>query len=543
MATTAPTRISKVLPGASGSAGSEQLIQALRPWRRKLTTQQVLRWAGIGFVTGLILASTLLLISRLVPWATALYWAIGVGSTCLLWALAMALWFRPSLAGTARLVDGRLALYDRLSTAWEFQHETSTLAILQRRDALTQLRKHTPSRSVSLRPHRSYLIILGVVVIAFILLLLLPNPMTAVLQQQAAFQARINKQIASIEHLRNTIDHQTTTSPEERKQIDQILKDLETQLSNAKNESEAQQALAQAQTKLAQLRNPQATNKILANAAASSSLQNSSNSSLNALGQALARGDSKGLASALKNLASQISKLSPAQRAQLAQQLEQAASQASQDPSLSSALHDLAKAAASGNQSDITAAMQAVENAASQTASAQANQGSIDQASQGLQQVENTLAAANDGTNQGQGQQQEQGQGQNQGQGQGQQGQGQGQGQQGQGQQGQGQGQGQGQQGQGQGGQGHGGSGGSNGAGNNKGNGEQVYVPGQVGSGSSLQTNGGNNGVVQPGQSVPFSKVIQHYNTMAHDAIDNSSIPPDLKDLVHGYFDTLEGQH
>jgi hypothetical protein len=529
MATTAPTRISKVLPG---SAGSEQLIQALRPWRRKLTTQQVLRWAGIGFVTGLILASILLLISRLVPWATALYWAIGVGSTCLLWVLAMALWFRPSLTGTARLVDGRLALHDRVSTAWEFQHETSTLATLQRRDALTQLRKHTPSRSVSLRPHRSYLIILGVVVIAFILLLLLPNPMTAVLQQQAAFQARINKQIASIEHLRNTIDHQTTTSPEERKQIDQILKNLETQLSNAKNESQAQQALAQAQTKLAQLRNPQTTNKILANAAASSSLQNSSNSSLNALGQALAKGDSKGLASALKNLAAQISKLSPAQRAQLAQQLEQAASQASQDPSLSSALHDLAKAAASGNQSDIAAAMQAVENAASQTASAQANQGSIDQASQGLQQAENTLAAANDGTNQGQGQ------GQNQGQGQGQQGQGQG-----QGQQGQGQGQGQGQQGQGQGGQGHGGSGGSNGAGNNKGNGEQVYVPGQVGSGSSSQTNGGNNGVVQPGQSVPFSKVIQEYNAMAHDAIDNSSIPPDLKDLVHGYFDTLEGQH
>jgi hypothetical protein len=48
---------------------------------------------------------------------------------------------------------------------------------------------------------------------------------------------------------------------------------------------------------------------------------------------------------------------------------------------------------------------------------------------------------------------------------------------------------------------------------------------------------------VQPGQSVPYSKVIQQYNLMAHDAIDNSSIPPDLKDLVHGYFDTLEGQH
>lgn len=530
MATIAPSHIAKV-PAASDAASVEQLVQALRPWRRKLTIQQVLKWAEAGFVTGLIVASLLLLISRLVPWSSALYWAIGAGSTCLLCALATALWFRPSLTRTARVIDRRLALHDRLSTAWEFQHKTSTLATMQRRDALTQLGKHTPSKSVSLRASRSYLVILGIVAIAFVLLLLLPNPMTAVLQQQAAFQARINKQIASIEHLRSIIDHQTSTSPEERKQIDQILKNLETQLSNAKNETQAQQALAQAQTKLAQLPNPQTTNKIQASSAAGSSLQNSSNSSLNALGQALAKGDSKGLAAALKNLASQISKLSPAQRAQLAQQLEQAASQASQDPSLSSALHDLAKATASGNQSDIASAMQAVENAASQTASAQADQKTIDQAAQGLQQAQNTLASASDGSNQGQGQQSQGQQGQGQGQNQGQ-----GQGQSGQGQQGQG-------QGQGQSGQGHGGNSGGNDKGNNNGHGEQVYVPGQTGSGSSSQTNGGNNGIVQPGQSVPYSQVIEQYNQMAHDAIDNSSIPPDLKDLVHGYFDTLEGQH
>ena len=513
MATIAPSRIAKVLPGASEPASSEQLIAALRPWRRKLTIQQVLGWGRAGLLTGLILASILLLVSRLVPWATALYWAIGAASTGLLCALALALWLRPSLAGTARIVDRRLALHDRLSTAWEFQHQESTLATLQRRDALIQLGKQAPTRSISLRPRRSFLIIAGIVIIAFVLLLTLPNPMTAVLQQQAAFQARINKQIAAIERLRNTIDHQTTTSPEERKQIDQILKSLEAQLSNAKNETQAQQALAQAQAKLSQLSNLQNTNKILANAAASSALQNSSNAALQALGQALANGDSKALASALKNLASQISKLSPAQRAQLAQQLEQAAGQASQDPTLSSALHDLAKAVASGNSSDINAATQEVENAASQTASATANQGSIDQASQSLQQAQDSLAQSGDGTNPGQARQ--------------------------------GQGQGQGQQGQGQGqqGQGHGGSGGGNNNGNKQGNGEQVYVPGQIGSGSSSQTNGGNNGIVQPGQSVPFSQVIQEYTAMAHDAIDNSGIPLDLKDLVHGYFDTLEGQH
>jgi hypothetical protein len=30
---------------------------------------------------------------------------------------------------------------------------------------------------------------------------------------------------------------------------------------------------------------------------------------------------------------------------------------------------------------------------------------------------------------------------------------------------------------------------------------------------------------------------------MAHDDIDNSNIPPDLKDLVYGYYNALEGQH
>ena len=67
-------------------------------------------------------------------------------------------------------------------------------------------------------------------------------------------------------------------------------------------------------------------------------------------------------------------------------------------------------------------------------------------------------------------------------------------------------------------------------------------MPGQTGSGSSTQSNDGNNGVVQNGSSVPYSQVIEQYNQMAHDAIDNSNVSPEMKDLVHGYFNSLEGQ-
>jgi hypothetical protein len=55
-------------------------------------------------------------------------------------------------------------------------------------------------------------------------------------------------------------------------------------------------------------------------------------------------------------------------------------------------------------------------------------------------------------------------------------------------------------------------------------------------------TENGQNGVVQGGSSVPYSQVIEQYNQAAHDAIDNSTISPDMKNLVHGYFNTLEGQ-
>jgi hypothetical protein len=531
MATLMPSRIA---PIAQEPLTSESVVLALRPWRRRLIIQQIVQWTVRGLAVGLMLASLVLLVSRLLPWANALFWAIGLGIACTLLAFAATLWYRPSLAGTARAIDARLGLHDRMGTAWELRDEGSMLATLQRRDALKQIKKHTPASAISLRFSRSLLLFLGVIALALTLLVVLPNPMDAILKQQAAFQAHVAKQVAEIETVRQVLAHQDTLSAAQKAQVDQILRELESKLQNAKSETEAQQALAEAQAKLTSLRNPQTANNSAAQAAASASLQNSGNANLSAIGQALANNDAKGLASALKGLASQVSKLSPAQRSQLAQQIEKAANQASQNPNLSQALHQLAKSVADGSASEISDAANAVENAAAQNAAAQAQDNSISQVSQSVQQAANNLAASTDGTatqSQNQGQGKGQGQGQNQGQGQGQ-------------TQGQGKGQGQGQgQGKGQGGQGQGGSGGNNGAGNQQGKNDQVYVPGQIGKGTSTQTNDGNNGVVQQGNSVPYSQVIEEYNQMAHDAIDNSNVSPDLKDLVHDYFDSLAGQH
>ena len=476
----------------------DRFIESLHPWRKRLWIQQILRWTEYGIILSIICVCFLLFISRFIPLSTASYWAIGITIGILLCAIGAALWYRPSFARSAHYTDTHLALHDRISTAWELRDDSAPISVLQRRDALRQLRKHAPTVTISLWPGRVRLLTFAIATIALAVLILIPNPMNTLLQQQAALQARLNRQIAAINQTRSVIDN--------------ILRDALARLQQSSSQEQAQQSLAQAQSQLSQLRDPQASQKAQARANASSSLQNSSNANLSNTGKALASGDSKALNSSLQNFASQIANMTPAQRAQLAQQIEQAASQGQNNPQLSSALHQLAKAVAEGNPNEVSDATKTLESAASQDSANKASNDSINQASQSLQNAANALASSTDNSNgQNASQTQTPGQGQNPGQS----------------------------KAPGQ-GQGIGGQSGQNNTNNNSGKNEQVFVPGQIGSGTSNISIDGNTGTVQSGNSVPYSQVIAQYSQMAHDAIQDSNIPPDLKNLIQDYFNSLE---
>ncbi|HYX50137.1 MAG TPA: hypothetical protein VE843_10370 [Ktedonobacteraceae bacterium] len=511
MVANAPSRHPTIVPGEHEG---ERFIDSLQPWRKRLWVQQILHWTASGIIISMVCVCCLLLLSRFIAWSTVSYWTIGITSGILLCVVGVALWNRPSFARSAHYIDTQLVLQDRISTAWELLEDSTPISILQRRDALQQLGKHSVTATIPLRPGRVRLLVFGVAAMAMAVLILLPNPMNTILEQQATLQARLNRQITAINQTRRIIDNQAAISAQERALIDKILRDAITQLQQSSSQQQAQQSLAQAQSLLNQLRDPQASQKAQGRANASSSLQNSSNANLSNTGKALASGDSKALNTSLQNLSSQIAHMTPAQRSQLAQKIEQAASQGQDNPQLSSALHQLAKAIADGNPSEIADASKTLESASSQDSVNNATNNSINQASQSLQNAANALASSTDSsTSQTANQNQSPGQGQNPGHtvapGQG---------------------------------QGTSGQNGQNNTNNNSGKNEQVFVPGQVGSGTSNISVDGNTGTVQPGNSVPYSKVIAQYTQMAHDAIQNSNIPPDLKNLVQDYFNSLEGR-
>ncbi len=510
MATLAPLR-----PQQDTLTGEQKLALALLPWRRRLSLQQGLRWITNGLVAGLVVSCLLLVVSRFTAFPIVLIWVIAVIAASLLCAVGLTIYYRPALAQSARRIDALLGLRDRLGTAWEYRNDSSSLPALQRRDALEKLAAFTPTRSITLRPGRARLLTIGIVALAFVLLLVLPNPVNTAYQQQQAFQNSLSRQIAQLNHIRQLIDSQASTSQQVRDQLDKILQQAMSQLQQAKDANQAQQILAQAQQQLNQLRDPQAGVKANANANAASTLQNSTNANVKAAGQALAKGDNNGLSNALQKLASQVASMSADQRAQLAQQLAQAANAASGNPQLASALQQLAKSVADGNSNDIADAINAVQKASASASAEQSTTNAVNQAAQALQNTANAIASSSNSgptanANQipnslapGQGRSPSNSPSTSQGD-------------------------------QGTGGQGDKGS--------KTGKSEQVFVPGQVNSGNSTITSNGDSGTVQQGTSVSYAQVLEQYMQMAHDAIDNSNIPPDLKNLISGYFNSLNGQ-
>src|SRR5690348_7505944 len=134
MTTTLPLQVT--ITQETRTSGSQQLTGALRPWQQRVMLRHILTWGGAGLMAGLVLACLLLIIARLLPWGSVHYWIAGSLPACLLIALGLALWTRPTLSSTTDDIDRLLGLHNRLGTAWELREQSSPLVMLQRKDAL-----------------------------------------------------------------------------------------------------------------------------------------------------------------------------------------------------------------------------------------------------------------------------------------------------------------------------------------------------------------------------------------------------------------------
>ena len=366
------------------------LKRALSPWERALTFESLKRWLLRGAVGALLTICAVLLVGWVVPIPeTDLRpWAAVSAVIPLVAALLTGLWPRGRPHNTADL-DGRLHFEDRLATAWAFRTADDPIAQLQREDALRRLAQRAPKRDLQWTPSRYEWVGVGICALVTILLLATPSPQQRVLDDQAAEEIAVQQASVQLDTLRQQSEASASLTPDQVRQLDELLQQAQTQLKEARTEQEAANVVARAQDQLSQqLGDPNADLRDEALAAMSETL--SAEPQTKSLGDALQREDTRAASQAIQDLAGRADQLSDVERQSLARALQRASNVGRSDTRTATAMRDAAQALTSNASSQ--QALAQVDASLRESIQASQSQAALNATQQQLRELQSRLA-------------------------------------------------------------------------------------------------------------------------------------------------------
>jgi hypothetical protein len=371
--------------------GEDALVAALRPWERQLILEALRRWSIRGAVGALSAVSLVLVVGWVVPWPEAELrpWAAELALPPLLAALVVGLWPRSHHRRAAAL-DGRLSFGDRLATAWAYRASYQTVVRLQRADAINRLARCSPRADLQWRPNRIELGVLAATAVLALFLLLVPSPQQAVLDRQAAEQVAVEEAAQRLEVLRQQASTVPSLTPDQARQLDELLRQAQAELNRTRTQQEANAVLARAQDQLGeQLGDPNASLRDEALTAMSETL--AAEPRTQALSDALRSEDADATRDAMHAIAAQADQLSDIERQALSRALQRAANVGRSDPRSASALRDAAQAIASRQSPD--AALSAADAALRDALRSSQAQAALNATAQQLRDLQAQLAS------------------------------------------------------------------------------------------------------------------------------------------------------
>ncbi|HEY2594941.1 MAG TPA: hypothetical protein VGK33_13670, partial [Chloroflexota bacterium] len=240
------------------------------------------------------------------------------------------------------------------------------------------------------QPSRRELLMLGGAALVALLLLVTPSPQQKVLDQQAAEQDSVLQAGQQIDALRQAADASNSLTPDQARQLDELLQQAQADMNQAHTQQEANAILARTQDQVSQqLGDPNADLRDQALAAMSETL--AAEPQTRALASALQQENAPAASDAIKNMSGGADSLSDVERQSLSQALQRAANVGRSDARSSSALANAAQAVASGQSSD--AAMQQMDAALRDSIQASQSQAAVDATTQQLHDLQSRLAS------------------------------------------------------------------------------------------------------------------------------------------------------
>ncbi|WP_341282550.1 hypothetical protein [Paenibacillus sp. FSL H8-0537] len=337
--------------GSSQAKEQQQLPELLLPVRLRLTMFTMCKQGLKGLLIGSSAGLLLLVASRLWPLLHARPAAVILAAAGLLAGLLYGLWRRASLRDAARAMD-RHDTDDAVSTALDGwlrpAGQPSAIVLLQRQEAIAAAKAYAAMLSKRLpwpawpAWKRSVLGVSAVWAISA-LLLVWANPLDHLAEERAAERQQLEELREEAAALAEEAERADV--PEEAKrQLAEPLEKLRSKLEE--NDSDIEAALAELAEAMRELE--QTAEQALQSASqldeAAEAMQREP--ALKQLGAALQDRLESGMSEAISDMRSELHKLTPEQKEQLAQALEQLAGQLPQDKeALASALAEAAEQA------------------------------------------------------------------------------------------------------------------------------------------------------------------------------------------------------
>jgi hypothetical protein len=289
----------------------------------------------------------------------------------------------------ASTLDRRLGFGDRLATAWAYRASYQSVVRLQRADAIARLAKRSPHADLKWHPNRIELGVLAATALVAVLLLLVPSPQQAVLDQQAAEQAAVEQAAQRLDVLRQQAVSAPSLTPDQARQLDELLRQAQAELTRTRTQQEANAVLARTQGQLSeQLGDPNADLRDEALTAMSETL--AAEPRTQALADALRHEDANATSDAITAMAAQADQLSDIERQALSRALQRAANVGRSEARSASALRDAAQAIASRQSPD--AALSAADRALRDALQGSQAQAALNATAQQLRDLQTQVA-------------------------------------------------------------------------------------------------------------------------------------------------------
>lgn len=341
----------------------KQIARALRPLTNRMHFDILLRYVTTGLVTAGAISLAMSCISLLSPVSYLVMKLFYIYGASLGVAIVAAILKRPDSLEAAMTADA-LGAKERLVTAMEMQNEQSSVALLQRADALSTVKSMELKR---LYPFKlPYKRLLAAILLAFFLAgtFLIPTPS----REQAAGYEKFRTVMGEMER---EIQAEGINPGESRLvdadrpgSLELELAELKKRLEASRNEEEAMKALLEARNEFLQLQERMSAGEL--NRIAE---KLEGNPLTEQLADALKRADASAIKNGLKNLENKLGSMSGEDRKQLADTFKKAAGTA-ENEQLKNTLSDLGKALESGDSAESKRQMSNLENCLEQQAKA-----------------------------------------------------------------------------------------------------------------------------------------------------------------------------